>query len=361
MNTRIVQRSILFADLRGSTALFEALGNTRATALVTHHMALASQVVAHHKGTVVKTLGDGVMASFENPMAAVNAAQSLHETLERFATSPAFQGEEGTHAPALRLQVALSHGEVVEISGDCFGDAVNVAARLLDHAGDNETLVTSSLVEALPSAELARLRSLDRVRLRGRVEPVHVYLLEALHFGDTASTAYAEQLAPHDPDGISLSWRDTQRTFGPKSLPMVMGRSPELLYCIPDARVSRTHARLEWNGGSFVLTDLSYNGTFVRFANSAEVLNLRRSSCTLHGSGSFALAASPDDPTAPVLHFEVLQFEGADARRREALAETMPLPPSSVEATPGDERAGAQPPQPGGASAAPDDFSPTRI
>jgi adenylate cyclase len=51
---------------------------------------------------------------------------------------------------ALRLQVALARGEVVEMAGDCFGDAVNVAARLLDHAGDNETLVTVEVLQGLP-------------------------------------------------------------------------------------------------------------------------------------------------------------------------------------------------------------------
>ena len=95
----------------------------------------------------------------------------------------------------LKLQVGLAHGEIVEMSGDVFGDAVNVAARLLDHAGDNETLATSSVVEQLGEWERSRFRSLDRMQLRGRVEPVHVYLQEAVRrFGDTAATAYGDML-----------------------------------------------------------------------------------------------------------------------------------------------------------------------
>ena len=65
------------------------------------------------------------------------------------------------------------------MSGDVFGDAVNVAARLLDHAGDNETLATASVVDGLGEWERSRFRSLDQMQLRGRVEPVHVHLLEA--------------------------------------------------------------------------------------------------------------------------------------------------------------------------------------
>ena len=62
------------------------------------------------------------------------------------------------------------------MSGDLFGDAVNVAARLLDHAGDNETLATVSVLEGLDDWERSRFRSLDRIQLRGRAEPVHVHL-----------------------------------------------------------------------------------------------------------------------------------------------------------------------------------------
>ncbi len=72
--TEIVQRSVLFADLRGSTSMYETLGNADATAVVTQSVALLARIVANHDGRVVKTLGDGLMAMFEAPPAAVAAA-----------------------------------------------------------------------------------------------------------------------------------------------------------------------------------------------------------------------------------------------------------------------------------------------
>jgi class 3 adenylate cyclase len=86
----------------------------------------------------------------------------------------------------LRLQVALARGEVVEMAGDCFGDAVNVAARLLDHAGDNETLVTAGVLADLPASQRARFRSLDWMHLRGRAEPVQVHVLGLRRHADAA-------------------------------------------------------------------------------------------------------------------------------------------------------------------------------
>jgi len=72
--------------------------------------------------------------------------------------------------------------------------------------------------------------------------------------------------------------------------------------------VSRSHARIDWHGGAFQLTDLSYNGTYVRFSNDSEIVALRRGTCTLHGSGLIGLGASLMDPTAPSVRFEILKF-----------------------------------------------------
>ena len=89
---------------------------------------------------------------------------------------------------SLRLQVAISRGEVVEMAGDCFGDAVNVAARLLDHAGDNETLITAPVLAGLARGQRSMFRSLDQLVLRGRVEPVQVYVYGGRRSGDSAAT-----------------------------------------------------------------------------------------------------------------------------------------------------------------------------
>lgn len=81
--TQISERTVLFADLRGSTALYESLGNARATTVVTQSVARLAQVVENCDGKVVKTLGDGLMAVFQRPGPAVQAADEMHESLER--------------------------------------------------------------------------------------------------------------------------------------------------------------------------------------------------------------------------------------------------------------------------------------
>jgi class 3 adenylate cyclase len=306
--TQIRQRTVLFADLRGSTALYENLGNAEATSVVTHTIGQMGRAVDAVGGRIVKTLGDGLMAVFEAPTAALDASAAMHESLEKLVALGRQRGA-SPGLRALRLQVAISLGEVVEMAGDCFGDAVNVAARLIDHAGDNETLVTAEVRDGLAATWRGRMRSLDLINLRGRVEAVHVYVLENSVGPDAPVTQFSDgNFAPPEPDGIRLTWLDLERVFDIGQLPIVLGRSAQAAFCITDGRVSRSHARVDWHAGSFTLTDLSSNGSFVRFSSSGEVLALRRNACTLHGSGAIGLGSSPADLDAPVVRFEVLHF-----------------------------------------------------
>ncbi|MBI3155848.1 MAG: adenylate/guanylate cyclase domain-containing protein [Burkholderiales bacterium] len=321
--TRISDRTVLFADLRGSTGLFETLGNAEATSVVTHCVGAIAAPVADAGGQVVKTLGDGLMALFDRPAQAVQAAARMHDVLDSMVRRG---GERGASSGlrGLKLQVTLARGEIVEMGSDAFGDAVNVAARLLDHAGDNETLATAEVVGALAAPQRARWRSLDRIALRGRAEPVQVHLLGGRRGGDQAPTQYGEiGPAVDEPDALRLEWAGCARVFPGERMPIVLGRSPQASFRLDDSRVSRSHCRVDWHGGAFQLTDLSFNGTSVRFADG-EVVSLRRGSCTLHGSGSIGLGGSPRDERTPCVRFEVMRLDQAASVADDAWPMTRP-------------------------------------
>jgi len=306
--TQISDLTVLFADLRGSTALYETLGNAEATSVVTHCVGSLTRPVADFGGHVVKTLGDGLMAVFPRPTMALQSAALMHEVLDGI-TSRGQERGASSGLKALKLQIALARGEVVEMAGDCYGDAVNVAARLLDHAGDNETLVTAEVLQGLPEQTRSRFRCLDRMVLRGRVEPVQVFVLGGRPGTDMTPTQFAGDAAPiSEPDGLRLEWVTLDKVFASRQMPVVLGRGQQAEFRVDDSRVSRSHARVDWHGGAFQLTDLSYNGTYVRFADG-EIVSLRRGSCTLHGSGEIGLGVSPGDPAATCVLFDVLRFD----------------------------------------------------
>lgn len=300
----IQRRAVLFADLRGSTSLYELIGNADASEVVTETVDAIARRVPATGGVLVKTLGDGLMAVFPTATQAVEAAEQMHEELDIVMARRA--AITGFGEARLQLQVCVALGETVEVSGDFFGDAVNVAARLLDHAGDNETLVTADVMRALPAESRGLFRSLDRVRLRGRVETVEVHIMSRRGLDTAPTLVGAPALGMAGPDAVVLCWGGVRRRFNAADLPVVIGRGAASDMQIDDARVSRSHCRIDLVGATLQLSDLSINGTFVRFASEDEVVSLRRGSCTLHGSGEVGLSGSPEDPGVAAMQFEVL-------------------------------------------------------
>ncbi|MBI3229935.1 MAG: adenylate/guanylate cyclase domain-containing protein, partial [Burkholderiales bacterium] len=123
-----VHATVVFTDLHGSTAVFEALGNARATEIVTQITAWIGTQCEAHGGRVVKTLGDGVLAMFPDAQSAVKAVVAL----QRIHSKRVVPDADGVRMP---IRIGVASGEVEIVAGDCYGDAVNVAARLCDLCG----------------------------------------------------------------------------------------------------------------------------------------------------------------------------------------------------------------------------------
>ncbi|MFM7531975.1 MAG: FHA domain-containing protein [Rubrivivax sp.] len=285
-----LNRTVLAADLRGSIGLFENLGNASATSLVTRCVAELGAVVHAWGGSVFKTLGDGLMATFASGADACDCALQLHVQLRRLVERDTLGLGKAVGQP-LRLRVVLATGEVIEQDGDYFGDAVNVAARLIEHAGDDETLVTDALRETLPPNLQGGFRSLDRLAVRGRSEPVAVSVALRQDAADMPTTHFGD-LAAELPRRLwlDLSWHGRRRSFASSQTPVLIGRDPQATCHVDLPTVSRSHARIDWHSGGFQLTDLSFNGTYVH-VQGAEPVSLRRGTCTLVGSGSIGLGA----------------------------------------------------------------------
>ena len=141
---KVARVALLFTDLTGSTALYDRVGDATAFQLIHDHFALLSRVVGEHHGSIVKTIGDAVMAAFVEENDAVRAAVAMHRAFPEF---------RGRHAEAgeLYLRVGVHTGPcyVVTANGilDYFGQTVNVAARLQGAAGTGELVMTSEAVQ----------------------------------------------------------------------------------------------------------------------------------------------------------------------------------------------------------------------
>ncbi|MES2953959.1 MAG: adenylate/guanylate cyclase domain-containing protein, partial [Pseudomonadota bacterium] len=274
--------TVVFADLVGSTSMFERLGDETASRFVTQLVGALSQVFEQHSGRVVKLLGDGLFVVFPHEGDALAACISIQK---RFLDKPIRAG--GSGAP-VQMQMGIESGEVVEIDGDCFGDTVNSAARLADLAGAAQILTTQNVWSALGAMQRASLRSLGPMHLRGRAEASHVYRVEWQAGRDEDATMMGRSMASSAPQVLSLVAGEQSVQIDARSLAISIGRGAGASLALNDPRVSRMHATLEWRGGQFVLSDASSYGTWVYFGNQSEAVVLRRTECYLVGSGQIS-------------------------------------------------------------------------
>jgi class 3 adenylate cyclase len=165
--------SILFTDLKGSTAMYEKVGDLKAFALVNQHFERLGRAVTRHRGAVVKTIGDAVMASFENPVDAVASA------LDMIAEIATFNREAGEREIVLKVGVHRGASIAVTLNGrlDFFGQTVNIASRVQGLADADEVYLTEEVFRVPGVKEkLAGLDVLTKEEtLKGVKRPVTVY------------------------------------------------------------------------------------------------------------------------------------------------------------------------------------------
>jgi adenylate cyclase len=301
----MAELTVAFVDLTGSVSVFETLGNDRAAQAVTKLTQWIGSVGLEHNGKVVKMLGDGVLLSFTNNRLAVECMRMI-------------QQEHATRAALwpkrlkLQMQIGMARGQVVQVDGDCFGDAVNVASRLSDLAGPEQILANDVVLRKLGNGAGVRSRTLGPMRIKGRVEMCEVFRIEWQNeMGSEFMTLPADLHAlRRNSDsvfgGIELEWLDASRAFNLTDLPVRIGRVPEADFVINDPRVSRLHASLDIRSGNYLLEDTSSYGTWVRFAGSDNVISLRRQECLLHSDGEFGLGAPFSDITTPTVTFRLV-------------------------------------------------------
>ena len=311
---------MVFIDLTGSTAAYEALGNATVADVISQLTQWIGRVCEAHEGRTVKFLGDGVLAQFERGSQAVEACIFLQQShSQRILKWP--------EPLRMRLKIGLASGAVVQRDDDVYGDPVNLAARLSDMAGANGIWADEGVIAALrhnretlprdadsprPAMDTARYRSLGMIRVRGLTEARSIFQIE---WNEDVSTdlmtvrGMLPEARPNDPKeaaAIALAWLGTTRTFSARELPILIGRVPDSGFVVKDQRVSRSHARLEFINGAFVLTDLSSFGTWVRFGENPESdVQLRRNHCVLHSTGEIALGVPFDDFSAPIVVFHI--------------------------------------------------------
>jgi class 3 adenylate cyclase len=172
---KILSLTFLFSDLRGSTELYERVGDLTAFDLVNEHFRLLQEIIASERGAVVKTIGDAVMATFETPDRAIAAAIRMREAMSDL-------GAERQHQ-SLGLKMGIHEGSCLAVTlnaqQDYFGQTVNVASRVQGLAASRSIVVTEAVVANAHARALLETNglkpTLKRVALSGIADKMSVY------------------------------------------------------------------------------------------------------------------------------------------------------------------------------------------
>ena len=284
--------TILFADVCGSTKLYETLGDTIARDTVSKCVSIMDEETKRNAGRVVKTIGDEVMSVFEDPSAAADAAAGMQE---RISSGLVVQGK------SIAIRVGFHFGPViVEADGDVYGDAVNTAARMAGQAKAGQTLTTSATSEKLSDVWKASTRQIDRAAVKGKKDEIDmIELLWQREDVTRMSTSFKPSGGETKKARLFLRYRDQAVEVNELHSSVVMGRADENDLVVKNTLISRLHARIELRKGNFVLVDQSINGTYVR-TSSGEELFVRRDNYPIKGSGIIGLGQrlAPESPDA---------------------------------------------------------------
>jgi len=290
------QATILFADIAGSTRLYELLGDSKAEAMISRVLDALALICAQSGGTVIKTIGDELMCRFDQADQAIMAARQMQE----FSQTHQPEGLKGRIA----IRIGAHHGEILETADDVYGDTVNVSARVAALARPGKIMVSEATVEQLDLNQRAICRQMQRATLKGKQEPVQLFDViweqneELTRVTQTIKrpTVAVKTLNLMGPEG-------NRRLRSDRPTQLIIGRGNECHLVVGAPQASRQHCEISVQGGKFLLLDHSTNGTYIQ-QNGVEMW-FHQESAPLVGEGVISIGAKAGDNPDYLLHYRI--------------------------------------------------------
>ena len=294
MNNRC---AIMFADVAGSTQMYDKLGNAEAEKQIAWCVNAMSDVTHRFHGRVIKTIGDEVMACFDTADTAVDAAIEMQASIS------------GNASNELAIRIGMQFGEVIVRDGDLFGDSVNVAARMAGVAKAMQIITTEDLVSELSANRFAKTRLFDSTTVRGKLRELHIH--QVIWEEEASVTQFAVPVEKNNHSApkiqtLQLRFSDQIKNYRSDSFDgaVSIGRGDNCTIPLNAQFASRLHVNLECRRGKFVLVDHSTNGTYVQFREQGEIF-LRREEMILTGEGIISLGESVKQDSPSLIHFSI--------------------------------------------------------
>ncbi len=294
MSRETINCAVMFSDVAGSTALYDKYGDTEAKAIIENCLNLMAEITKQYKGVVIKTIGDEIMSRFPTAEDGVNACCSIQEAISILT---------GPDDNPMAVRIGIHAGEAILDNNDVFGDAVNVAARMAGIAKARQIITTEDTYVQLSEDLQEKAREFDTTSVKGKQEQITIYDIVWDEEDDVTRMSFSPSQSSADTE-IMVSYSGGNKILTQADMPVIIGRGEKADITIDAPLASRSHVRLEYNRGKFVLADQSTNGTFIKLSDGKEVY-LRREELPLSSHGSISLGEKVDDSSSLIISFTV--------------------------------------------------------
>jgi adenylate cyclase len=291
--------AVLFADVVGSTRLYELLGDHHAREMVLRCVALMRESTERNRGTVIKTIGDEILAIFPTCDDAVNAAGEMQQDIGA-------RPELSVQGHQVAIRVGCHYGPVVLENRDIFGTAVHTANRMTSQAKGGQIVLSADTVNRLSPEWHALSRRIDVTSVRGLQEEMELF--EVLwQQEDATSMLPSIEMGTRQakrPRLVRVRYLGREIVLDDSKKELTMGRADENDLVVRGTLISRLHARIEVWRDKFLLIDQSTNGTFVTNQEGKEAF-VRRDSMILQGKGFIGLGKLPEASATDSIRYQL--------------------------------------------------------
>jgi adenylate cyclase len=291
-----IELAILFADVVGSTRLYELMGDLRARDMVAICIDVMRSATEQRQGTVIKTMGDEVMSTFPSADEALNAAAQMQQQISSHAQLK-------VDGQPVSIRIGCHFGPVMLENRDVFGATVHTANRMTSQAKAGQIITTAATVERLSPEWRASCRQIDVATLKGQGNEVALY--EVLWQSEDVTSmvpAISMNSRPVRLLRLRIRANDRDLVVDEQHSSITIGRAEDNDVVIKGNLISRLHARIEISRSKFVLIDQSTNGTFVQTADGEESF-VRRDSLQIKGQGTIGLGRLPEQDSPQTIRF----------------------------------------------------------
>jgi adenylate cyclase len=286
--------AVLFADISGSTRLYEQYGDTIARADLGACINMLGEVSTGLEGETIKTIGDEIMCAFDDPLKAALTATEMQAGLRKECEAQRYK------MGVLHIKVGWHYGAVSWRGEELIGEAPIAAQQVIGRAKADEILTTRQSIDVLSPALFPGWHTIDRIESEawdGELEVCKIPWEQTGEETQISSIPMAQMLPKTE---LTLDYNGTVIKVDRDNTRCTIGRGRNATLCVNGNFTSRQHAEITYRNGRFNLRDESVNGIVI-IDDNGNVKKLRREEDVLSGRGTIGFGASPtDDPDGAV-------------------------------------------------------------